>query len=161
MKIIITLFIVFLSGCATFTRPASYDSLGNNGTYWMSYDSSRRGAFIDLRDGKIRSCAEQAPDVALSFANTVKANATSNGVTGGIDTSFAATALALAGRDDLVLLEREALFRICEANLNGSVANSDVGPLMEALFKHVEVMSINKKEQANATLKTLQTLQVK
>jgi len=59
---------------------------------------------------------------------------------------------ALAGRNDVVLLAREALFRICEASLNGEIEKDGVGPLIKYVFDKVAAIATaqaeNSKEKA-------------
>jgi hypothetical protein len=59
-----------------------------------------------------------------------------------VDASFNATALALAGRDDVVLLAREALFRICEAQMNNAIKDSEVKPLFNDVFQQVKEIAV-------------------
>ena len=46
------------TGCSHFTSPARKHKI-EEGTYWLDYDASRRGAFfIASSDGKFKTCAE-------------------------------------------------------------------------------------------------------
>jgi hypothetical protein len=110
--ILVAVLLPGLAGCANFRPPASIHQLQANSRYWVSYDSSRRGAWIATdAAGSIKSCAEPAPDVALSFNTGLKGSVEAGGAkVSGIDASAVATAAALAGRDNVVLLAREALF---------------------------------------------------
>ena len=110
----------------------------------MNYDASRRGSIILSNGTTTKSCSEPAPDVALSFVNTLKGSLTTPGGLSaqGVDASFSATALALAGRDDVVLLAREALFRICEAQMNNAIKDSEVKPLFNDVFQQVKEIAV-------------------
>lgn len=149
MKILIVLVSTafVLTGCTNFYPPVSKRYISDNQSYWLNYDASRRGSLVISHDGKIRSCSEPAPDVALSFVNELNASQKApTGTTGAsADATLNATALALAGRNEVVLLARESLFRICEANLNGAISNTDVAKLYELVFDKVLALS---KEQA-------------
>ena len=125
-----------LSGCANFTPPASVHRLEPNANFWVSYDSSRRGAWISTgSNGEIKSCAEPAPDIALSLSTGLKGSFESGGTNAsGVDASATATALALAGRDNVVLLAREALFRICEQVALGNIDRSQLVNLYKEVF---------------------------
>jgi hypothetical protein len=150
MKKFIPLASLIFTGCTTFSSPADYSSL-HNGSYWMNYDASRRGAFFSIDAGKIsKTCSEQAPDVGLSFADAVKANVTANGITGGLDTTFVTSALALAGRDEAVLLAREALFRLCEANINGSIKDNEFADVFKSIMVNITQIAEAKKATAQA-----------
>ncbi len=61
-----------------------------------------------------------------------------------------ATAQALAGRDDLVLLAREALFRICEGSLNGSIKADDVKHLFQDVFQQVKEIAVAQSQTAKS-----------
>lgn len=130
---------VMLASCANFYPPSTKKEIDDSTGYWISYDASRRGALIVPSGSKIQSCSEPAPDVALTFVNSIKGNLTKPDGTSvtGAEASANATAIALAGRNEVVLLAREALFRICEASLNGTIAKTDVKPLIESVFSDV------------------------
>jgi hypothetical protein len=128
------------SGCSSFQSPSSKEELSPNQSYWMRYDASRRGAIVLTNDSKVKICAEPAPDVGMSFINTLKGDfkLSENTSATGFDTALNATAMALSGRDNIVLLAREALFRICEANINGALPPSDVKVLFQDVFDQVK-----------------------
>ena len=155
MRILVSMIVVFaltISGCATFSAPSSSKELKPSQSYWMSYDASRRGSIIVASDSKVKTCAEPAPDVAMSFVNALKGDFKLPGGTAatGVDATLNATAMALAGRDDVVLLAREALFRICEASINGTIQPSDVKPLFEDVFKQVEAIAVAQANKAKS-----------
>lgn len=115
-----------LSGCANFSPLTSVRPLPGNGSYWMTYDSSRRGTYVSTdAQGKRRICAEPAPDTAYNFSNKLEAAAKSPEVEASAKAELAASALALAGRDRTVLAAREALFRLCEAQSNGDLKTGE------------------------------------
>lgn len=140
-----------ITGCANLTSPARDHSLSNPGVHWIDYDASRRGTFISVdKNGTYRGCAEPAPDIGLSMTTKLSASLT------GADQSktdasaeFAATALALAGRTQLVLVLRESLFRICEASLNMNFGPDQTRQLFESTLN--AVTEIAKAEVAEAT----------
>jgi hypothetical protein len=158
---------LFVTGCANVSPPSSTTQIENGKSYWMSYDASRRGSIVISNGSVSKSCSEPAPDVALSFVNTLKGTlAKPGGLSAeGVDASFNATALALAGRDDVVLLAREALFRVCEAHLNGSLRDSDVKPLFNDVFQQVKEIAVaqaqNSKSKAEAAKAELEITKLK
>lgn len=157
---------LYVSGCASFHPPSSRKELSPDQSYWMSYDASRRGAIIVAENSKVRSCAEPTPDVALSFANALKGDFgfPGNTTATGVNATLNATAMALAGRDNVVLLAREALFRICEASINGSIASSDVKPLFQDVFRQVkeiaEAQASKAKNDADAAKSLVEQMQL-
>jgi len=144
-----------LASCANLYPPSSKSQIDDKQSYWMSYDASRRGTLVLAEGSKTRSCSEPAPDVGLSFVNSVKGDLTTPGGTSvtGLDAAANATVVALAGRNDVVLLAREALFRICEASLNGTIRPGDVRPLFITVFEQVtkiaEASADESKSKAN------------
>lgn len=143
---------VLASGCATFHSPSSRKELNQNQSYWMSYDASRRGAIILAENSNVRTCSEPAPDVALSFANSLKGDFKLPGDISatGVATTLNASAMALAGRDNVVLLARETLFRICEASINGTVAASEVQSLFKDVFQQVKEIAKAQAQKAKS-----------
>jgi hypothetical protein len=128
-----------LASCANLYPPSTKKQIDNGSSYWVSYDASRRGALILPKSSQVRACSEPAPDVGLTFVNTLKGNLTTPDGTSatGIDAAANATVVALAGRNEVVLLAREALFRICEASMNDTIGSGDVRPLIEKVFTDV------------------------
>lgn len=164
-SLITLLAIVCISGCAVLSPPSSSTGLETNHSYWFSYDASRRGAIVLTKDSQVKICSEPSPDVAMSFVNTLKGNFTTPGGSSaqGVDAALNATAAALAGRDDVVLLAREALFRICEAHMNGAIESKDVKPLFQDVFQQVkeiaQAQARTAEGKAAATKTELQILQ--
>ncbi|MDR6673865.1 hypothetical protein [Xanthomonas sp. 1678] len=166
VKLATVVITILVSGCANFHAPSSRKELKAGQSYWMSYDASRRGAIIVPEDSKIKTCAEPGPDVGMSFINTLKGDFKFPGETSatGVEAALKATAMALAGRDNVVLLAREALFRICEANINGAIPPSDVKALFQDVFKQVTEIAVaqaNKaKSEADTEKSRVQQLQI-
>tara|TARA_R110001599_G_scaffold101048_3_gene258687 strand:+ start:76 stop:579 length:504 start_codon:yes stop_codon:yes gene_type:complete len=153
--------LVSTSGCATFSPLTTHRYIGDSGGQWLTYDSTRRGTLIVRSpDGKIRSCAEPAPDTAYSFNNAVKANVESGGTTAGGELTFAATVLALAGRDNLVLLARDAMFRLCEASANGTIDQAQYKELYMKVLDQVTNIATASSERSKA-LESLMTNQLR
>lgn len=142
-----------LSGCANFTPLVSQKPIIQNGSQWLTYDASRRGTLVVAENGKIiRSCAEPAPDTANSFVNSLKGTFKTAGGTSaeGVDASVNATALALAGRDNLVLLARESLFRLCEARANGDISQKRYADIFQDVLQQIKEISEAEKAKSAA-----------
>lgn len=150
---------VSLSGCATLSPLTSHRYIGNKSGQWLTYDSTRRGTLIVTSpDGKIRSCSEPAPDTAYSFTNALKANGESGGTTAGADISLAATIAELAGRDNLVLLARDAMYRLCEASANGMISSEQYATLYSAVLAQVENIATASTERSASVVRILDGL---
>ena len=148
---------VTLSGCATFAPLTSHQYIGDKSGQWLTYDSTRRGTLIvESPDGKVRSCSEPAPDTAYSFSNAIKANGESGGTTAGVDVTLAATIAELAGRDNLVLLARDAMYRLCEASANGMITSGQYAELYGAVLTQVTNIAGASKERSQTLNKILE-----
>lgn len=148
------------AGCTNLTSPSSATVLEPGSAYWLSYDASRRGTVVVPANSTIKSCSEPAPDVGLSFANSLKGGLElpSGAKVSDIEVALNATAMALAGRDDVVLLAREALFRICEANLNGSISAAEVPSLLKTVFDAVKEIAVAQAQKAEGEAKKAQAV---
>jgi len=148
-----------LSGCANFFPPATVIDLPE-GAHAISSDASRTNTLVTVNAGKLRSCAAPSPDVAITFANALKATLPNQA---DVDATLSATAVALAGRDDGVLLAREGLFTICELNANGAIKDADVMNAFQEVFKGVVAVetAVQKTQQAKAENANAQTNQIK
>jgi len=149
----------FLSACSNFTSPSTAKSLSDNRSYWISYDASRRGALVNNGPHGIKSCSEPAPDVGLTLATNFKGNIkgpNETSLTNG-DALFNTTVVALEGRNNVVLLAREALFRICEASMNGMLNNNSAVYLYEKVFEHVNQIAKAQADASNSNAKAAES----
>lgn len=142
-----------LGACANLHPPSFRDEIKPGTTSWVSYDASRRGAWVAVdSSGNIRSCAEPVPDVAMSFVNQLKGDFTlpNDASASEVEATMKATAAALAGRDNLVLLARESLFRICEASANGVIDGDQAHGLMKDTLDLVVQIAKTQAAEADA-----------
>jgi hypothetical protein len=121
---------MLLTGCATFTRPAQIHALTPNAPYLVDFDASRRGALLLPRpDGKgMMYCAEPSPDVAYnSVLSLVASIQTQNpSVDATTQLQFQQSVVELAQRTETIQFLREALYRLCEQSLNGTMSQAAV-----------------------------------
>lgn len=110
-----------IAGCNTFTSPAQMKPIEEDGVYWMSYNSDRRGAIVVRGQSTIKVCAEPAPDTASNFESELKVIKKEIGEASG---NAGQNVVILPGRNSTVLTLREALYRLCELSVN----RSDVPP---------------------------------
>lgn len=153
-----TLFSAFafsgLTACANLSPLTSSVPL-NEGTTWLTYDSSRRGAYVVSRGGTTVVCSEPAPDTAYDFHNKLEAAVKSEGVDANAKAELAAKAVALAGRDRVVLTAREGLYRLCEARANGFIGQSDyIGGFQEVMLTVRAMFEAEKAEAVKDIAKT-------
>lgn len=138
-----------LGGCANLTPPARIHDVSEAKAHWIEYDASRRGALLRTEDGKIRGCAEPAPDIGLSLLSKLKLQP--EGVTAPVlDTELSSTVVALAGRTQVVLTLRESLYRICEAYMNGALSGPDVKSLFGDTLKAAQTIAEAVRQEADS-----------
>ena len=155
-SLIIVLACCTTTACANFYPPSRIATLKPNTQYWVSYDASRRGAWLstDAAGRSVTSCAEPAPDVALSLATTLKGKGSvPSGASAEAEFSATATALALAGRDNVVLLAREAMFRICEEAAAGKIDRTAIVPLFLKIIEQTQAIAIAQAEKSKQDTK--------
>ena len=118
------------TGCATLTRPARVHPLKPNAPYLTDYHASRRGAILLQRpDGKgMMYCAEPSPDVAynsvLSLVASVQVQ--NPNVDASTQLNFQQSVVELAQRAETIQFLREALYRLCEQTINGTMSQAAV-----------------------------------
>lgn len=121
---------LLLSGCANFTSPARSSALTSNTAYWLDYDATRRGALVLPHGVNMKTCAEPAPDVALSLVSKLEASSKPGADADGKEriakAEFNSTVVDLAKRTQTVAFLRESLFRLCEQSLNNTFTKEQV-----------------------------------
>jgi hypothetical protein len=119
----------------------------------------------------IRVCAEPFADTAVQSAielaaklsETAKSSAevaksenekasTSGDISGSAEGSLKAATevVALAGRTQAVLITRELLYRLCEANMNGRLSDADAKALFESTLAVVKSIAATDEKKAEA-----------
>ena len=151
------LFLIVLTfscaACANLSPLTSTKPIAEEGGHWLTYDASRRGTLLTVRSGQIvRSCAEPAPDAVYSFVNSLKGTlrAPSGSSAEGVDAALNATVQALAGRDNLVLLARESLFRLCEARANQDISSQRYADIFQDILQQVKEIAAAEKARSEA-----------
>jgi hypothetical protein len=133
-----TLPLMLFSGCASMTGPARKHVLQPNSPYWIDYDASRRGTLITPRpDGKgFGYCAEPSPDIAyqtvLSMVGSLQQSST---VDASLQLQFQQTVVELAQRTETIQFFREAMYRLCEQSMNGTLSQDQVKDLYDNALK--------------------------
>jgi hypothetical protein len=134
---------VSLVSCA---KELNYDvrSLNRDQSYWFNYDASRRGAILaPKRDQNdlFHMCAEPSPDVALQTAikqltsGTLSADTSKGQLQVEANREFASKVVELASRTQTILFLREAMYRLCEQQMNGALSAKDAKSLYEAVVE--------------------------
>lgn len=163
--VVVVLVGVLVSSCSHFTRPAERDDIDDWQTpQWFHYLAERRAGVMvpKMKRGEVSEygysqvivCGEPAPDVAISQVQKLLAegNVAEKG-SGKLSVDLATQALELAGRTQTVLFMREAMYRLCEAYMNGAIFRGDVASLYAAALVTAEEMakSGGAAAQANAS----------
>jgi len=129
-----------LTNCTNLSNPARSHALDSRGTYWFDYAADRRGSIMvaapvtDGRPSGVMICAEPAPDVAQNFVNSLKAQGGYQGASAQVQADLNSTIVQLAGRTQVILFMREAMYRICEENLDGNLTNQQVFELYKSVI---------------------------
>ncbi len=122
--------VLLLSGCATLNKPARIHPLTPNAPYITDLDASRRTAILLPRpDGKgMMYCAEPSPDVAYnSILSLVASIQLQNpNIDASTQLQFQQSVVELAQRTETIQFLREALYRLCEQSLNGTMSQATV-----------------------------------
>jgi len=122
--------LTILTGCASLTRPARVHALTPNAPYLTDYDASRRGAILLPRpDGKgMFYCAEPSPDVAYNSVLSLMASVQLQNPNVDVTTQlqFQQSVVELAQRTETIQFLREALYRLCEQTINGTMSQSAI-----------------------------------
>jgi hypothetical protein len=147
--LLLTLPLMF-SGCAYFTPLTQHKVLDPEKAYWIQYDASRRGTFYAPASKKILTCAEPAPDMGINLSRKLKGSIKLPDGTdvSGLDSSSDITVEELAGRENVVLLAREAMFRLCERQVNNDLNEETYKELYNNVFDKVAVIAVAQAEKA-------------
>lgn len=134
--------VVVLSGC----------SANHNSIYRDLKTSAGTGALVDIKqraivagernaktaDGKqIVVCAEPSPDSLSAYAAEIAAKAdTGKGVSAEVAAAFQESAAFVGLRTQSIQLLRDAMYRSCEAYMNGAISESQYSVLARRYQKH-------------------------
>ncbi len=154
---------------------SAHYKLDNAQMHAVAYTARGRGAYI-LRgqDNVTKLCSEPFPDavaneaasrntsVDLQASLTYAALATSLGLKSADIQSAAATISDVAKRTEVVLVLREALYRVCEANLNGTLTNKETKDVFDSILRTARIMGRRDLTTAlTSALKSESTAEVK
>lgn len=131
-----------LEGCTGGTTTHGFHPLMKDQAYWFNYDATRRGTILAPRQEQqkgVSMCAEPSPDAALNTAITKLAELSASGkaldavpeaaasVKAQVD--YTGSVVELVSRTQTILFLREAMYRLCEQQLNGTLDPRDVRSL--------------------------------
>ena len=146
-----------LGGCANFTSPARSSALAGNDVHWLDYDATRRGALVMPGGASIKTCAEPAPDAALTMVTKLEVGSTTG--TGAdakertAKTEFNSTVVDLARRTQTVAFLRESLFRLCEQSLNNKFTSNEILTAYEKVIAVAQKIAEADAKDAEAKVK--------
>jgi hypothetical protein len=133
-------------GCRTLTPPARGEQLTKS-THWLNYDATRRAGFIFTGDTQERVLSEPAPDVALESVTSLMAKVKGNEMTAEVQEGI----VELGKRTASVMILREALYRLGEMTINGTLdAQSEA--LYGQIIDAVKIIAIAEAADAVAEL---------
>lgn len=155
--IAITLLLLSISGCKTFSAPAKHVSVMDDEVQWLHYVSDRRGA-LAIRDpsGQWKYCAEPFPDTATA-SNIAGSASKAETVTLKIDGKE--DVVVLPGRSSNVLTIREALYRLCELSINRpSISDDRIMSAYSEALKSIQVVATQEAEAEAASANAAATV---
>lgn len=142
LKSLVILAIVGLSAC----------SANHNSIYRDLKTSAGTGALVDIKQRAIVAgerkgnkpedkinvvCAEPSPDSLSAYAAEIAAKAdTGKGVSAEVATAFQESAAFVGLRTQSIQLLRDAMYRSCEAYMNGAISESQYSVLARRYQKH-------------------------
>jgi hypothetical protein len=153
--------VLFALGFATITscglKQTEVKTISTTDMTVASFPSELRGAFIRSSTSTSKVCAEPFGDTAvqtaLNLAGNISAKTDTVGSAGAKGTLDArAEIIALAGRTQAVLITRELLFRICEAQMNGALSPEQATQLFQDALKTVVSITNAEEKQADARM---------
>jgi outer membrane protein OmpA-like peptidoglycan-associated protein len=143
--ILVVCLIIGTLNCSLFKDPFGYKNFNNliadeNKGGVFHYDASRRGVYFFKAKKFLKICGEPIPDVAYnsSFANETK---TKNLET---NTDAKREVVELKGRGETVVFLREAMYRLCEMNINYSTFDTEGNVLNLGLSQEQYMNSLYK-----------------
>lgn len=133
-----------LSACATPQYRAERFTVPDQESSALSMPSDLRGTYFLESGGRLRYCAEPAPDVAMENLQKLVASLQGSvpnqaSAQASVDAETSAKVVQLAGRTQLVLIAREMLYRACELSMNQPEIGKDT-----ALAMYQEVANLIK-----------------
>jgi hypothetical protein len=152
--------VVFALSACTATKPQTTVETTQlpNGITVVSYPASLRGAYVFPNALAAKLCSEPVPDVALASVEKITANLGTTIGSVPISTEagyeLANNAVELAGRTQLVMLAREAMYRACEIAIN-SPANDQIAlDLYQGALAFLETIAEAEQTKAQAALQS-------
>lgn len=140
------LVVIATVGCST--RAASIHRIGDSSAYVVDYLASRRGAYLRPIPADPNSrerwmiCAEPAPDVAVAMTTDIAAALKQAAQVDASGTAKVSEAIVdLAKRGQTLQLQREALYRLCELQVNGSLTREDAIALYTKVLESIQAIA--------------------
>lgn len=140
-----------LQGCAEWTHLTSTRELGN-GPKTLIVDAKQRVVLTSVNDGRTQYCTEPSPDalsaLAAGFGPTLSKQDKLN-IANSLSLSEGASSIGL--RTQSIQLMRDAMYRLCEAHLSGSID----GPAYQTLHRRFQssMVAILAIEQLTGTVR--------
>jgi hypothetical protein len=117
----------------------------------VAYDSRGRGAYLDVKGGELRVCAEPFPDVTANleamsrgaFGASLRAaipGAPEAGVSNESSTHASSKLADVATRTEILLVLREAMYRLCEMRMNGDLDGTQAVAVFDYILRTVRVL---------------------
>lgn len=149
---IVALIALSLAACAPQVGPDARLWPVEAPTTALDLQATRRGVFFrEGGDGSVVVCAEPAPDVAVSsdtaFATGLTipqiANITEGQAALELDATTTQQLVDLANRGQLLQVQREALYRLCELQANSGLSNVTIFELYDEVLFTIRIFAMS------------------
>lgn len=129
MRIAVLFLAIFLAGCGS-TIFKRWDATGTS----VSVDAKQREILSIPADHSRFICAEPSPDALVAASSAISAGLQGgqllDGVQAGLAASLSEVASNIGTRNATIQLLRDALYRACEARINGALSDAEYAIIM-------------------------------
>lgn len=134
-----------MTGCANLNAVHHVTGLDDNFFHknkMVAMDAKQRVVISSSADnGMLRYCAEPSPDAFSVFSASLDASANyKDNVSAGLKQAMAESGTSLTVRTQSIQLMRDAMYRLCEARMNGALSDADYVDMQSRYQKSMTVL---------------------
>ncbi len=133
-----------MGGCANLNAVHNVTGLDDNFFHknkMVAMDAKQRVVISSAEGGTLRYCAEPSPDAFSVFSASLDASAKyKDSVSAGLKQAMAESGTSLTARTQSIQLMRDAMYRLCEARMNGAISDADYVDMQSRYQKSMTVL---------------------
>jgi len=125
-KLMVLTSIFLVSGCASLThynKKSTSDIGKDNNQQTLSIDAKQRVVLTTVNSNQIRTCAEPSPDALSAIAASQGFSLNDGSLEAALNSSLSEGASSIGLRTQSIQLMRDAMYRLCEGYMSGSLDN--------------------------------------